>query len=127
MARQSNFKEHRIWEDWVAMLLGVVVLLTPWLAVQTDLMAAVVAASVIGIALIVVSGLELARLSRWQEYATFLLGLALIAAPTMFAYSTSEPITGWHHTLGALVTILSLFEIWQDWRLTDDQLAQHGR
>ena len=127
MARESNFKEHRIWEDWVAMLLGVVILLTPWFAGQTDMTIAVVAASAIGIALIVVSGLELARLSRWQEYATFLLGLGLIAAPAAFGYETLEPIAGWHHTLGALVMMLSLFEIWQDWRLNDDQLAQHGR
>lgn len=127
MARQSSISEHRTWEDWVALLLGVIVLSTPWLAGQTDLTAAVSAASGIGIALIIVSGLELARLSRWQEYATLLLGLALMAAPTIFAYSMSEPIAGWHHTLGALVAILSLFEIWQDWRLSDDQLAQHGR
>jgi hypothetical protein len=33
----------------------------------------------------------------------------------------------WHFVLGALVALLAVVELWQDWNLSDKELAQHGQ
>ena len=37
----------------------------------------------------------------------------LIASPFVFGYSGA--LRSWHIALGALVVLLALFELWQDW------------
>jgi hypothetical protein len=32
----------------------------------------------------------------------------------------------WHFVLGAIVVLLAAVELWQDWRLSDQELARHG-
>jgi hypothetical protein len=36
MSRIRFFNVHRLWEDWVSMLAGVLIGLSPWLAGQPD-------------------------------------------------------------------------------------------
>jgi hypothetical protein len=125
MAKSSPFYEHLGWEDWVVMALAILMLLSPWIAGQTADSTPVINASLAGVVLVIVAGLEMARLYRWHEYAAFLIGLWMLAAPSFLGYESLQPLAGWHQALGAGVAFLSVLEIWQDWRLTD--LAEHGR
>lgn len=129
MARnQSNglLDVHRSWEDWAGMGLGVLVLFSPWIVEQTTHRAAVANASIVGVVLILLAGLEMARLYRWHEVVALLAGAWLIASPYVLGYSTTEPLATWHVGLGAVVALLSALEIWQDWGLSDDDMAAHG-
>jgi hypothetical protein len=32
----------------------------------------------------------------------------------------------WHFGLGAVVVLLAVLELWQDWNLSDEEFARHG-
>lgn len=125
-SQQKLLDVHRSWEDWAGMTLGVLVLFSPWVMEQSSNSTAVTNASLAGIALILLAGLEMMRLYRWHEVATLLVGAWLFISPSVLGYATVHPLSTVHVALGAIVAVLAALEIWQDWRLSDDDMAAHG-
>jgi hypothetical protein len=121
------FNVHRTWEDWVSMLLGVVIGLSPWLAEQQDSQIVMWNAVIIGALVIALAALELAGLQRWEQGVEIACGLWLIVSPFTFGYADAGALRYWHFALGALVVLLAVVELWQDWKLSDKELAQHGQ
>jgi len=121
------FSIHRPWEDWVSMLLGVLIGLSPWLAGHPASPAIEWNAVLIGVIVLGLAQLEYVSLKRWEEVFEIVVGLWLVASPFIFGYVDAGSLAYWHYILGALVAFFGLLELWQDWRLTDAELAQHGR
>jgi hypothetical protein len=48
-----------------------------------------------------------------------------MASPLIFGYSGDDFLPGWHATLGAIVVLLGALQLWQDWRLSDQELTKH--
>lgn len=120
------FKTHRSWEDWVGMLIGVLIGISPWLAEQQSDQA-VWNAILVGALVLLLAQLEYVSLQRWEETGEILLGLWLIAAPFTFGYEEAGLLRYWHFVLGAITVLLASWELWQDWKLSDKELAQHGQ
>jgi hypothetical protein len=55
------------------------------------------------------------------------LGFWLIASPFIFGYSGDEMLRFWHIALGAVAVLLGALQLWQDWRLSDQELANHSQ
>lgn len=121
------FNIHRSWEDWLSMLVGVLIGLSPWLAGQQDDQAVMWNAILVGALVLGLAQLEYVSLQRWEEIGEIALGLWLIASPFIFGYADADDLRYWHFVLGAVVVLLAIFELWQDWKLTDKQLSQHGQ
>ena len=121
------FNIHRPWEDWVSMLIGVLVGISPWLAEQQDNPAIMWNATLVGLIVFGLAQLEYVNLRRWEEVGAIAFGLWLVASPFTFGYSESGALRFWHYSLGAVVALLAVLELWQDWRLTDKELAEHGQ
>ena len=118
---------HRTWEDWVGMLLGVLIGFSPWLAEQQGDLAVNWNAVLVGALVLVLAQLEYVSLQRWEEVGEIALGLWLIGSPFTFGYVEAGPLRYWHFVLGAIIALLATWELWQDWRLSDKRLAQHGQ
>lgn len=118
---------HRTWEDWVSMLIGVLIGLSPWFADQQADPAIMWNAVLVGICVLALAQLEYVSLQRWEEAGELVLGLWLIASPYIFGYAGAGTLRYWHFLFGALVALLAVIEFWQDWRLSDKELAQHGQ
>ena len=131
----SDFRflsKHRSWEDWFGMLLGVLIVVSPWFPMQpahdvmtTERSIIVLNTFVVGMLVFGLAQLEYVALQRWEEVGEILLGLWLIASPLMFGYSGEEFLPAWHAVLGAIVVVLGALQLWQDWRLSDQELANH--
>jgi hypothetical protein len=130
----SNFRfldTHRTWEDWCGMLLGLLIVLSPWFPTEPDLGAdaergfVILNAFTIGILIFGLAQLEYVALQRWEEVTELLAGLWLIASPYVLGYSGTLSI--WHFSLGALVVLLAALQLWQDWDLNEQDLAKHGQ
>ena len=128
------FSTHRTWEDWCGMLLGVLIMLSPWFPTQTshELVDAVRGTVIIntitvGILVFGLAQLEYLALQRWEEVAEIFLGLWLIASPYVFGYSSDGLLRFWHSSLGGLVLLLAALQLWQDWNLSDHDMARHGQ
>jgi hypothetical protein len=108
MAGIRFFNVHRTWEDWFGMALGLLI------------------AIAVGAVVLLLAESELVNLQRWEESLELLCGVWLIASPFMFDYAGSVLAT-WHFALGGIVAVLAVFELWQDWTLSDQDLVQHGQ
>jgi hypothetical protein len=127
MAGIRFFNVHRNWEDWFGIGLGVLIGLSPWLAGQQDNQIVMWNAVLVGALVLALAALEFVGLQRWEEAGAFALGLWLIASPFTYGYADAGVLRYWHFALGGLVALLALLELWQDWKLNDRDLAQHGQ
>jgi hypothetical protein len=126
------FSTHRPWEDWFGMLLGVLIVVSPWFPLQSshevmnsERSIMILNTFVVGMLVFGLAQLEYVALQRWEEVAEIALGLWLIASPLIFGYSGDDMLRAWHATLGAIVVLLGALQLWQDWRLSDQELANH--
>ena len=120
------FGVHRTWEDWVGILVGVSIGLSPLFAGQEDNQLVMLNAIIIGVLVVSLAAFELVDLHRWEEVGEIACGLWLIASPYIFGYAGTGTLQYWHFGLGAVVVLLAAMELWQDWNLSDKELAQHG-
>jgi hypothetical protein len=121
------FDAHRSWEDWLGMLLGVLTGLSPWISGQMGSQTMMLNAILVGAIVFVLGEYEAADLHRWQEVGEIALGSWLAASPFIFGYSADGTLRFWHFVLGAVIVILAVLELWQDWNLSDEELAEHDK
>ena len=124
---------HRTWEDWCGMLLGVLIILSPWFPNQTgydvidsDRSMMILNTFTVGMIVLGLAQLEYVALQRWQEIAEIILGLWLIASPAIFGYANDSLMLLWHSVLGILVVLLGALQLWQDWDLSEEDLLKRG-
>jgi SPW repeat len=127
MSINRFFNTHRTWEEWCGMILGIVILLSPWFTTRPEHGEVIINAMGVGILVFGLAQLEYLVLQRWEEAGSFVLGVWLICSPFIFDYAGAEPLRYWHFVLGALVAALAALELWQDWMLSDQELAEHGK
>lgn len=123
---------HRTWEDWCGMLLGALIVASPWFPVHDGVVTAghqMVIFNTVAIGLVVfgLSQLEYVALQRWQEVTTIVVGLWLIASPYALGYSGEGFLRIYHTSLGAVVVLLGVLQLWQDWDLSDQDMLRHGQ
>ena len=121
------FDTHRKWEDWFGMLLGLLIVLSPWLTGQANYGFGSLCTVIAGVLVFGLAQMEYIALQRWEEAGEMALGLWLIAAPYLLGYSSSGVLRFWHTGIGAVVFLLAILKLWQDWNLTDQELANHGQ
>ena len=125
------FRTHRTWEDWCGMLLGILIVLSPWFPTQAshsaDQSSMILNTFTIGILVFGLAQLEYVALQRWEEVTSIAAGLWLIASPYIFDYAGDGMLQLWHSTLGGLVVLLAALQLWQDWDLSEQDLAEHGQ
>ena len=129
------FDTHRPWEDWVGMLLGFLIAFSPWLTGQANYGLGVLPEPglalmntvLVGALVFGFSQLEYLVLRRWEEGCEMVLALWLIVSPYIFGYSADGTLRIWHAALGGIVLLLAALELWQDWELSEQELAQHGQ
>ena len=126
-------RKHQSWEDWLGMLLGVLIEVSPWFPFSShDVMNAergtmILNTFVVGMLVFGLGQLEYVALQRWEEVGEIALGLWLIASPFILGYSGDEALRVWHIVLGTIVALLGALQLWQDWRLSEQELGKHPR
>ena len=134
MSNFQFFKSHKAWEDWCGMLLGVTVVLSPWLARQpiyglaeVNHGAVILNTFTVGLMVLGLAQLEYMVLRRWEEIAMIVLGLWLIVTPLALGYSGDGTLRFWHTSLGCAVLLLAILQLWQDWDLSDREMTRQTR
>jgi SPW repeat len=108
------FNVHRSWEDWISMLIGVLIGFSPWLAGQQDNPGIMGNALLFGLFVFGLAQLTYVSLTRWEEIGEIACGLWLIASPFVFGYADSGTLRYWHSVLGAAVVLIAVLELWQN-------------
>ena len=126
MAGIRIFDVHRTWEDWIGIVIGVLIVISPWTANAVDSQFVVMNAVIVGMLVLSLAGMEIVVLRASEEWLELACGLWLTASPFVFGYAISGELRYWHFVLGALVVLLAVMELWQDWNLSDKERARHG-
>ena len=127
MSISRFFHIHRTWEEWCGMALGVMIVLSPWFGAGPENGAVIVNALLVGVLVFGLAQLEYLALQRWEEAGAVVLGLWLMASPFVFDYGGVDTLRAWHIVLGGAVVALAVLELWQDWMLSDQELARYGK
>ena len=117
---------HRTWENFLGMLLGVLIVASPWLACPMSGQVVFFNAALVGKLVFALAALCFVGLQRWEELAEMVCGAWLIAAPFVFGYVDDGQLQHWHFALGTAVVLLAGLELWKDWRLSTKDSARHG-
>ena len=131
MSDNRFFNTHRPWEDWVGMLLGVLIMVSPWFpmqaseAIDAERSHLILNSFIVGMLVLGLAQLEYVALQRWEEVAEIVLGLWLIASPFVLGYSGDDLLRAWHVALGAIIVLIGALQLWQDWNLSEQDLARH--
>jgi len=120
------FDVHYLWEDFVSMILGVLIVLTSWLVADVIGHAVAANAVIVGIVVLALGASEFLDLRRWEEGLETACGLWLIASPFIFGYADAGTLRYWHFVLGAAVVLLAVLELRQDWNLSSAELSHHS-
>lgn len=104
--------EHRGWEDILAIILGGLMVISPFVAGYGEVMAVMLSAVIAGAVVVILGAMELSAPKRWEEVLMVIAGAWMMAAPYALGYAGT--LQSWHIALGAITVLLALFEIWQD-------------
>jgi hypothetical protein len=105
---------YRHWQDWADLLLGLAVLLSPWLLGFIDAPAPMWNAVMVGAAIMALSAFAIARLEPWEEWLNIALGLWLIVSSWLLDYSVAHQAVAAHVGLGLLITLMAASELWEE-------------
>jgi len=104
----------RHWQDVVNALLGIAVLMSPWMLGFTDSMAATTNAVVVGLALIAAAMGAILAPRPWEEWTEAALGLWLIMSPWVLQYAMSHQNRLAMVGLGAVIVLFSAWTLMVD-------------
>jgi ABC-type branched-subunit amino acid transport system permease subunit len=125
------FTTHRTWEDWCGMLLGTLIIVSPWFPINDEAAIAghqliILNAVTIGLVVLALAQLEYVALQRWEEVIGVVVGLWLIVSPYALGYSGEGFLRLYHTCLGIVVVLLATLQLWQDWDRSNQDMLKHG-
>ena len=113
MAEQAVTQQTR-WQDWVNLLLGIWLVIAPWVGIGVGRgNAAAWNSYIFGAAVIIFAVAAMSRSQIWEEWVNLILGLWLILAPFALHF-TDQPASMWNQIIvGIVVGISALWAVVQ--------------
>ena len=98
--------------DWVNLILGLSLFLTPWIYSYTGIRTAAIAAWATGAVIALVAATALWRFAEWEEWVVTALGAWTVAAPFVLGFRTVELALQAFLLVGVLLAVSSLLKLW---------------
>jgi hypothetical protein len=120
-----NMKMKR-WQDWVNVVLGVWMILSPWALgfAKADDVAAL-SAWCLGAGILVFSGMATYMPKAWEEGINVLLGIVLLVSPWVLGFATRSEPTSNAVIVGVLVAAIAAWAMLGEQVFRDRLLGRH--
>lgn len=99
--------------DFINAALGVILLLTPWIAGFASTTAAAWNAGLVGAAIAALAAGALVAFAEWEEWANLILGVWAIVAPWALGFASVASALYAHVVVGVIVAALAAVELWR--------------
>ncbi len=106
-------KLSRQWHDAVNVLLGLWLVISPWLFGYTAESVAAWNAWIPGVIVAVAAIAALTAFQEWEEWVNALLGVWLVVSPWITGYAAVAAATWNHVVVGVLTAALAIWAAWQ--------------
>jgi SPW repeat len=111
----ARFEPPRQWEDWASWGLGIWLILSPWALLYCNDTPATENAVLAGFLLILIEAVTLSAFRVWEEWVNVAVGTWLVLSPPILAVP-AVPAGANFVIVGALVIVLAIYEMWDNWR-----------
>lgn len=104
------------WQDWVSLVLGVILFITPWIFGTATTGASAWDAWILGIIGVILALIALATVSAATvtEWISVILGIVLFISPWVLGFATTLPAAAWAAwIIGILFVIVNGFTLYQ--------------
>jgi hypothetical protein len=113
MAGLNLRTSQREWNDWLGIILGIAIVLAPWIVEEVSNSPAIVNAAIVGVIIMVLAEADLVNFRRWIEICQLAAGIWVAVSPIIFDYADSGALRFLHVLAGLAVAILSILELRQ--------------
>jgi len=110
--RLSESIRGKRWQDWLALALGLWLLISPWLLGFSDVGVAAWNAVLVGVGIALFAAAALAKPADWQEWVALAFGVWLVISPWLLGFGEQHAVAAWHQVIvGLLVGIDALWAV----------------
>ena len=99
-------------QDWIMLVCGVLLFLSPWAMSFSGDMWPARAAWAGGIVIAVMAIAALVQFAEWEDWVALVAGVLMIAAPWVLGFAAMHAAMGAFVVLGLVVALASVSEIW---------------
>ncbi len=97
------------WQDCVGLVLGILLVVSPWVVGFSELTMAAASAWIIGLVTIIVFGIAVAKPQQWDEWVNLVLAIVLLLSPFVLGF-TGVVGAAWSHWI--LAILIGVDAIW---------------
>jgi len=100
-------------QEWINLVIGAALFMSPWALQFTDLSDATVNARVCGLVIFVVAGGALLAFGEWEDWHGIAVGAWIMISPWILGFAPITSAAGTHVFLGAMFIASESWEIWK--------------
>jgi len=112
MPIETSWRGGKSVQDWIMLICGVLLFISPWAMGFTADMAAARAAWVGGIVIAVMAIAALVQFAEWEDWIALIAGVLVIIAPWALGFAAAHYAAWAFVVLGLIVALASVSEIW---------------
>jgi len=112
MANQITIKSVDRFQDWINLVLAVVLFVSPWLFQFADQPTPAWNAWVCGVIIAALAIAALVQFAEWEEWINVALGVWLVISPWVLGFSTIAAAMWRHLILGLVIALLAAWSGW---------------
>ena len=112
MARETSRSTSKSIPDWINLICGVLLFISPWVLGFSGHMAAAWSAWVGGVVIAVMGAAALTQFAEWEDWVALIAGVLMIIAPWVMGFVAMYYAAWTFVILGVIVAAASVSEIW---------------
>lgn len=102
------------WQDPVNLVLGLWMIISPWVLGYQTQAAAQSNAIIVGVPIAILAAIEFVNVAAWEEWLNFLLGIWLVISPWAVGFSGVAAATSNAVIIGVVVAVLAIWALGTD-------------
>ena len=112
MALETSWNVRKSVRDWINLICGVLLFISPWALGFSGAMTAAMTAWVGGLVIAIMGLAALIQFAEWEDWVALVAGVLMIVAPWIIGFAAVGYAAWAFVMLGLIVAVASVSEIW---------------
>ena len=112
MPMETSWRPRKSVQDWINLICGVVLFISPWVLGFSGDRAAAWTAWIGGVVIAVMAIAALVQFAEWEDWVALIVGVLMIISPWALGFAAIQYAVWAFVVLGLIVAVASVSEIW---------------